>query len=89
MRYLLPCCQKIVDVDNKPKWCIRCGEHNIEPIEFTEETLLPCPFCGGQPQAEALNTVALYWYECQSCEASCGSATDWIQARKNWNLRKG
>jgi predicted nucleic acid-binding Zn ribbon protein len=86
MKYLLKCCGRIVDVDNKPLWCIKCGEHDIEVVEFTDDTMLPCPFCGGEPMAESL--TGMYWYECEDCTASSGHADDWVQARKNWNGRK-
>jgi len=88
MRYLLSCCNRIVKADNKPIWCIRCGDHDIEVTEFTDDTMLPCPFCGGHPQAEALETIGLYWYECEDCGGASGSADDWVEARKKWNGRK-
>tara|TARA_B100001094_G_C17860879_1_gene637339 strand:+ start:429 stop:689 length:261 start_codon:yes stop_codon:yes gene_type:complete len=86
MKYLIKCCGRIVDVDNKPLWCIKCGEHDIEVVEFTDDTMLSCPFCGGEPMAESL--TGMYWYECGDCTASSGHADDWVQARKNWNGRK-
>ena len=48
--------------------------------------MLGCPFCGGEPMAEALG--GMYWYECEDCTASSGHANDWEQAKKNWNMRK-
>jgi len=87
MKYLIKCCGRIVDVDNKPKWCIKCGIHNVEVEEFDENTKLPCPFCGGQPQAQAMDSVGLYWYECDTCEASSGGAEDWAEATRKWNKR--
>ena len=88
MKYLLSCCNRVVDVDNKPIWCIKCGTHGIRVTEFTEDTMLPCPFCGGHPQAEAMETIGLYWYECEDCGGASGSADDWVEARKKWNGRK-
>ena len=54
---------------------------------MVEEEMLDCPFCGGRPQAEALSTIGLYWYECDTCGASSGSADDWQEAKDNWNKR--
>ena len=88
MKYLLSCCNRIGETDNKPIWCIKCGDHDIEVTQFTENSLLPCPFCGGRPQAEALDSIGLYWYECEDCGASSGSADDWVEARRLWNGRK-
>ena len=85
MKYLIKCCGRIVDVDNKPIWCIKCGEHDIEVVEYTEDTMLPCPFCGGEAMAEAL--TGMYWYECDNRSASSGHADDWIKAKRNWNER--
>ena len=87
MKYILGCCSRIVDVDNKPKWCIRCGEHNIKVEEYTENYMRGCPFCGQSPQAEAMDTIGIYWYECEGCGASSGSAQDWTQAKRLWNER--
>ena len=89
MKYLIKCCGRIVDTDNKPIWCIKCGEHDIEVVEYTKDTMLPYPFCGNDPQAVALETIGLYWYECDSCGASSGSAEDWVEARRLWNDRVG
>ncbi len=88
MKYLLKCCGRIVDVDNKPIWCIKCGEHDIDVVEFTDNILLPCPFCGGEPQAEAMQTIDLYWYECEDCSGAGGSGVNWAEAREKWNRRK-
>ena len=87
LKYLIRCCNRIVDTDNKPIWCIKCGKHDIEVVEFTEDTMLPCPFCGGHPQAEAMQTIGLYWYECEDCGGASGSADDWVEARRKWNKR--
>tara|TARA_R100000008_G_C3458473_1_gene102941 strand:- start:95 stop:364 length:270 start_codon:yes stop_codon:yes gene_type:complete len=86
--YLIKCCNRIVDLDNKPKWCIKCGIHDVDVIEFTEDTMLSCPFCGGSPTAECLGSIPMYWYECDKCTASSGSGGDWAEARDNWNKRK-
>ena len=86
MKYLLGCCNRIVDTDNKPIWCIKCGEHGIKVTEVTEETMLSCPFCGGNPMTESL--AGMYWYECDDCGGASGSADDWVEARKKWNGRK-
>ena len=86
MKYLIKCCNRIVDVDNKPIWCIKCGKHDIDVVQFTEDTMLPCPFCGGEGMAESL--AGMYWYECEDCTASSGHADDWVEARKNWNRRE-
>jgi|TARA_R110002074_G_scaffold336346_1_gene506799 Lar family restriction alleviation protein len=59
----------------------------IEKSVDKDNTKLPCPFCGGQPQAQAMDSVGLYWYECDSCEASCGGTEDWAEATKKWNKR--
>ena len=88
MKYLLSCCNRIVETDNKPIWCIKCGDHDIEVTQFTENSLLPCPFCGGRPQAEALDSIGLYWYECEDCGASSCSADVWVEAMRLWNGRK-
>mgnify|MGYP003654073685 CR=1 FL=1 len=41
MKYLIKCCNRIVDVDNKPLFCLRCGvdatELEIEQLEEGEE----------------------------------------------------
>ena len=55
--------------------------------EPSDNTKLPCPFCGGQPQAKAMDSMGLYWYECDTCEASCGGTEDWAEATKKWNKR--
>ena len=47
--------------------------------------MLPCPFCGGKAQAEALSTVELYWYECEDCNGASGGAEDW---HETWILGK-
>lgn len=39
MKYLLTCCDRIVDVDNKPKWCIKCGRHDIKVIDWNTTKL--------------------------------------------------
>jgi Lar family restriction alleviation protein len=88
LRYLLKCCGRIVDTDNKPIWCIKCGRHDIEVVKYDEDTMLPCPFCGGEPMKEALNSAKMYWYECEECGASSGHAEDWTRAKKNWNMRR-
>jgi len=49
--------------------------------------MLPCPFCGGHPQAEAMESIGLYWYECDDCGGASGSADDWVKARAKWNTR--
>jgi len=59
-----------------------------ELIQNTEDILLPCPFCGGNAAADALETIALYWYECQSCGGASGSGEDWMEAKQKWNSRK-
>jgi predicted nucleic acid-binding Zn ribbon protein len=89
MKYLIKCCGRIVDVDNKPIWCIKCGEHDIEVIEFTEETLLPCPFCGGDAMAQASTWGAnpFYWYECEDCGCMTADFSDFYEAKKRWNQR--
>ena len=51
--------------------------------------MLPCPFCGGKAQAEALSTVELYWYECEDCNGASGGAEDWVKAKEKWNDRVG
>jgi Lar family restriction alleviation protein len=88
LKYLIKCCNRVVDVDNKPIWCIKCGEHDIEVVKYTKDTMLPCPFCGGEPTQEALRSACMYWYECEDCGASSGHAEDWTQAKKNWNMRR-
>ncbi len=41
MKYLIKCCNRIVDVDNKPLFCLRCGvdatELEIEEIEEEDQ----------------------------------------------------
>tara|TARA_Y100001938_G_scaffold140883_1_gene209751 strand:+ start:3963 stop:4091 length:129 start_codon:yes stop_codon:yes gene_type:complete len=41
MKYLIKCCNRIVDVDNKPLFCLKCGidrsELEVEKIEEEEE----------------------------------------------------
>jgi|TARA_R110002110_G_scaffold17911_2_gene75839 Lar family restriction alleviation protein len=51
--------------------------------------ILLCPFCGGKPQAEALQTMELYWYECEDCNGASGGAEDWVRAKEKWNDRVG
>jgi len=85
-KYKLSCCGKVVDVDNKPKWCLACAEHNIEVTEL-DDVLSPCPFCGGKAGAECLNSISLYWYECETCGGASGSGEDWVEAQRKWNMR--
>ena len=40
MKYLIKCCGRIVDVDNKPIWCIKCGRHDIVVTEYYETLIL-------------------------------------------------
>ena len=87
MKYLIKCCGRIVDTDNKPIWCIKCGKHDIEVVEYTKDTMLPCPFCGGHPQAEAMETIGLYWYECEDCGCMTADFSDFYEAKKRWNQR--
>ena len=65
MKYFIKCCGRIVNVDNKPIWCIKCGKHDIEVVEYTEDTMLPCPFCGGQVDSKntalAVRLVGVYY----------------------------
>ena len=86
MKYLIKCCNRIVDVDNKPIWCIKCGEHNIDIVEFTEDTMLPCPFCGGHPQAEAMEPIGLYWYECEDLYKNQFDA-ELARMERKWEFR--
>ncbi len=88
MKYILSCCGRLVDVDNKPIWCIKCGRHDIDVKEFKEGDRLPCPFCGGVAGAECLSSIDLYWYECVDCGGASGSGADWHEATKLWNMRK-
>jgi len=39
MKYLIKCCNRIVDVENKPLFCLRCGvdRTELEIEEVTEE----------------------------------------------------
>tara|TARA_B100001123_G_C14486501_1_gene700521 strand:- start:69 stop:212 length:144 start_codon:yes stop_codon:yes gene_type:complete len=39
MKYLIKCCNRIVDVDNKPLFCLRCGvsKPDLEIIEEGKE----------------------------------------------------
>lgn len=48
--------------------------------------LMPCPFCGGEPQVtEALNEV---WVRCSQCNSSNGLSTaDEARAIAAWNRR--
>ena len=43
--------------------------------------------CGGHAQAEAMESIGLYWYECDECGGASGSADDWVKAREKWNKR--
>tara|TARA_R110002020_G_scaffold206375_3_gene411697 strand:+ start:289 stop:426 length:138 start_codon:yes stop_codon:yes gene_type:complete len=36
MKYLIKCCNRIVDVDNKPLFCLRCAVSSPE-LEVIEE----------------------------------------------------
>jgi len=53
-----------------------------------KDTLLPCPFCGGEAMEEELKTLSMCWYECEDCGASSGYSENWEQAKKNWNMRE-
>ena len=41
MRYLIKCCNRIINVDNKPLFCLKCGvgrgELEVEELEEEEE----------------------------------------------------
>ena len=37
MRYLIKCCNRIVDVDNKPLFCLRCGVSKPELEKIKED----------------------------------------------------
>ena len=64
--------------------CKSCNNYIVTSFSGHQ---IDCPFCGGRPQAEALSTIGLYWYECDTCGASSGSADDWQEAKDNWNQR--
>ena len=85
VKWFLSCCGRVVKGDNKPIWCIKCSEHNIDVIEYNEDAMLSCPFCGGEAMAVSLS--GMYWYECEDCTASSGHAEDWVKAKHNWNMR--
>jgi len=36
MKYLIKCCNRIVDVDNKPLFCLRCGVSKPD-LEIVQE----------------------------------------------------
>ena len=40
MKYLIKCCNRVVNVDNKPLFCLRCGvsKPELEIIEEDEES---------------------------------------------------
>ncbi len=88
-RYILSCCSRIVNADNKPIWCIKCGRHDIQVSKFTEESLLPCPFCGGAAMAQASTwgVNPYYWYECEDCGCMTADCSSFDDAKKRWNQR--
>jgi Lar family restriction alleviation protein len=88
-KYLIPCCGRVVDTDNKPIWCIKCGEFDIDVVEFTKDTVLPCPFCGGEGIKQSYSTIDLYWIECdnEDCDATSGSGYTEQEAIGKWNRR--
>lgn len=40
MSWKMSCCHRVLDVDNKPIWCIKCGRHDITVTEYHEELLI-------------------------------------------------
>ena len=61
-------------------------------------TLLPCPFCGGEPYLAKRvlqydtdsDPVTWYGYGCKLCKVQFGCYNDTIeQAREQWNRRVG
>ena len=35
----------------------------------------------------SMESIGLYWYECEDCGGASGSADDWVEAKKKWNSR--
>ena len=60
MKYLLGCCGRIVETDNMPVWCIRCGAHRIKVTEFTDETMLSDVFKIVNPETVCVCVIAIF-----------------------------
>tara|TARA_A100001201_G_scaffold79067_1_gene70803 strand:+ start:837 stop:1091 length:255 start_codon:yes stop_codon:yes gene_type:complete len=46
MKYLIDCCKRVVDSDNKPKWCIKCGTPpNEMKVTEVDEPSESCDRC--------------------------------------------
>ena len=49
-------------------------------------TILPCPFCGGEPRV-VRNPGYSHVVVCNTCEARGSSSESWQEAVENWNRR--
>lgn len=57
----------------------------MNPDSLREETLKPCPFCGGE--AAITHAVGEHWARCMTCEASTVLCTSRDRAIAAWNRR--
>jgi Lar family restriction alleviation protein len=54
-------------------------------MTMPDRELLPCPFCGGEAEADGLPNYA--YYMCKECGASSKTCTTEENARAAWNRR--
>ena len=74
MKYLIKCCGRIVDVDNKPIWCIKCSGHDIEVVS-TQKIRCSLSFVVAN-RGRGNGNYEDFWYECEDCGANIDSAID-------------
>lgn len=53
-----------------------------------EDKLLPCPFCGGEPEIERMGTSRVSMIiTCTECGASLETGETWLDKNCSWNTR--